>query len=62
MLDSLKPSKRPSAQCLNVKCGWSGRWVTNNEPCPRCGGKLKRYATEANGWRAFRKLKAKEET
>ena len=54
MLESLRARSGPHWQCLNIRCGWSGKWHREDAgTCPRCKGRLSRYPSEAAGWRAF---------
>lgn len=53
ILQSLKPSKKQSGQCLNKRCGWSGRWRDEHKECPRCGKALQKFPSEAAGWKAY---------
>lgn len=59
MLESLKPQPGPHAQCMSLLCGWSGAWIDSNQECPRCHKPaLRRFPSEAAGWRAWRKLRS----
>lgn len=53
IVSALAPSPKPSHQCENPRCGKSFPYSEQRTKCAWCGGRVRRFETEAAGWRWF---------